>query len=1854
MAYASTTEGDHGTLATSTVIRVDPAHADHIDVPDAALLFTGQYHHSGPDLVITGSDGDRHVIPGYFADEKRPALVAPNGSSLSAELVELLAGSVAPGQYAQTQPTTPPDTIGRVEKVVGNVTVMRNGTAVALHVGDPVYKSDVVQTGADSSCGIGFPDGTALNLVANTRMALNDYVYDANGTSNDALFSLVQGGFAFVAGKVAHTGDMKINTPVATMGIRGTTGYAVQQVTANLGNVTMSFAVVADPGTSRVGTYVLIDQFGNEVAVDRAGEWTTLSWNGPNAPPSITKQAMTQSNFALEQVLIPPLVQILNSINSQQNPTPQQTTPGGNGSSSPPGGYNNPQQNIQQNNSTPFTINAPDNNSNGAVVTGFVTTASAESSSVVTWVASSSGTWNDAGNWNVNGVPSAGDTVQITKPLKVTVNGSETASSLVLGTGAVLNIVDGGSLTLTQQIANSGTLQLNSSGADPTLAIQGTVDLLNGGTINLLGPTAQNMIVGVAGTHATLVNVNNIIVGSGTIGSGDGELTLTNGSAGTIEAEPRGTGDSGVLIINTGNQIGNSGTMLAAGGGTLEAFDAVSNFGLIKANAASAAVLTGGIDNFGVVTASGAGAETSISGPSVLNESGALIIAAHNGTVVFGDETLTNAGTIEAVGEGSVIALEGTTVVGGLLASQKGGVIETTSGAGFISGLTIGGGSILETTARSPLHLQDTIKLAGTVTFEGDGTFVLDSGAAIVARSAGSAKLDNTGTIAGAGGIGGGNRHFTLVNEAGATINADDRGQTLDLNTGRNAIVNAGTLKAGSRATLEIDSNLSNSAGSIVIASLGTLLVSGATVTGGTLNNSGTIEFGEKGAGDGVNGSATLSGGSVVIDRNVTLTLDDVTVTNAATTNKGTIVIDTGNSVTFAGAGSLAGGTVNNAGTVAVTGTLAVSGVTFSGGTIADSGLIDVTGSVAVNGATLNGSGHVTVESGATLTLDDVTVSGTTITELGADSLIRIESGDTLTLEGGATLAGGAITNRGDIEIAGTASLYGDVLTNSGATLTIDRPGVLTLSGTTIDGGTVADAGSIVVSGAGTIENATVDGGGTITANATLTLDRVTIDDLTLSGSFANSSTLHVSGATTLSDASLNNGGTVDIGSGSTITGVTLTLDQASAIGGGRLLFGDSSDTLLVGASGASLDDVAVSGGGAIDVGSGTAVTGVTLTLDQGASVAGGTLVFGDSSDTLAIGASGAALDGVAVSGGGAIDVGNGSIITGVRLTLDQGSSIADGTLVFGDKSDSVVIGASGAALDGVAVSGGGSVRVGVGSAVTGVTLTLDQGTSIAGGGLLFGDDSDILLVGQAGAKLHGVAVSGGGAIDVGIGSTITTTTLTLDHGASVEGGTLVFGNDTDVVFIGTSGATLDGVAVSGGGAIDIGEGKTIGGAVLASDQAISISGVTLTLDQASSITGGTLVFGTSSDRITVGTGGATLTDLTVSGGGTVDAIGTLTLSGVTFDGVAASGTFANSGTLTIEGTTVLSAATITGGDVDDFGTILVRNGDIATMDVNTTTVETGAVIKATGAGSSLTIDENAPGSTNSGTIEAIDGATVTLNHVLTDNDGVYTAGTATTEAGGVIRAEGTGSILTINGLQGDTSYGTIEAVNGGTIDINTAINPDYVGGGGNFGTIEATTGGTVSFTGDALNERAGPDQTAGLIEASGAGSSINFSDGTLLNGGSITADSGGTLSFDNETVFNGNSIELTGAKMVIGGTVTFDAVVVPGDQPVTYAGSITLSGSTTNEIVSDGSDATLILGDNTISGAGTIGDAHLTLEVQSAGTINATGTEALVLDTGDNVITNAGKLEATGGGTLKSKAASTIPARSKRTAAPS
>src|ERR1700728_2495241 len=403
MTAAFAREGGYG--ASASVIQFDSSHPDNaIVVPDAQLLFTAQFHRTGPDLVLHGLDGRHLVIPGYFSAEHRPALAAPNGASLASYVVELLAGSPTPGEYAQAQPTAPSDPIGRVEKVVGDVTVIRNGVSVTVSVGDAIYKSDVVQTGANSSVGIAFPDGTAFNLVANTRMALTEYLYDANSTSNSALFNLVEGGLSFVAGKVAHTGNMNIGTPVATLGIRGTAGWLyedqVATVTATAGNVTLHFAAVYDQVTNTESPYTLYavdangqllhDPNGNLVALatvssTQNGVVTTLTGNGIGALPTVATAPpdLTQQQFAQNVVpqVINMAIQAIQQFQQQQNnpqnnnPNPQ-SNPSSPGSTTPPSNQDNGSgpPNGNSNNPLPLTQNITVPTSNGPVAVAVTVT----------------------------------------------------------------------------------------------------------------------------------------------------------------------------------------------------------------------------------------------------------------------------------------------------------------------------------------------------------------------------------------------------------------------------------------------------------------------------------------------------------------------------------------------------------------------------------------------------------------------------------------------------------------------------------------------------------------------------------------------------------------------------------------------------------------------------------------------------------------------------------------------------------------------------------------------------------------------------------------------------------------------------------------------------------------------------------------------------------------------------------------------------------------------------------------------------------------------------------------------------------------------------------------------------------------------------------------------------------------------------------------------------------------------------------------------------------------------------------------------------------------------------------------
>jgi len=140
-------------------------------------------------------------------------------------------------QLAQTQPTqdpaapadgtqTPasPEPIGNVVALTGTVTVIRNKDSLPLKLRDDIFLNDIVQTSTASSLGITFDDGTTFRLSANAKITIDNYVYEDGGKQNAAIFNIARGTVGFVAAAVAKSGDMKIDTPTATLGIRGTTG----------------------------------------------------------------------------------------------------------------------------------------------------------------------------------------------------------------------------------------------------------------------------------------------------------------------------------------------------------------------------------------------------------------------------------------------------------------------------------------------------------------------------------------------------------------------------------------------------------------------------------------------------------------------------------------------------------------------------------------------------------------------------------------------------------------------------------------------------------------------------------------------------------------------------------------------------------------------------------------------------------------------------------------------------------------------------------------------------------------------------------------------------------------------------------------------------------------------------------------------------------------------------------------------------------------------------------------------------------------------------------------------------------------------------------------------------------------------------------------------------------------------------------------------------------------------------------------------------------------------------------------------------------------------------------------------
>lgn len=128
----------------------------------------------------------------------------------------LLGFAVAPAAVAA-------DTAGQVEFVSGQVAVEGAAPAHALVAGDGVAVGDTLRTGPDGEAHLTMEDGAYVAVRPNTVFRID--AYKSRGEADDvASFSLLRGAIRSVTGWIGklHPSGYRIDTPMATIGIRGT------------------------------------------------------------------------------------------------------------------------------------------------------------------------------------------------------------------------------------------------------------------------------------------------------------------------------------------------------------------------------------------------------------------------------------------------------------------------------------------------------------------------------------------------------------------------------------------------------------------------------------------------------------------------------------------------------------------------------------------------------------------------------------------------------------------------------------------------------------------------------------------------------------------------------------------------------------------------------------------------------------------------------------------------------------------------------------------------------------------------------------------------------------------------------------------------------------------------------------------------------------------------------------------------------------------------------------------------------------------------------------------------------------------------------------------------------------------------------------------------------------------------------------------------------------------------------------------------------------------------------------------------------------------------------------------------
>jgi len=1260
------------------------------------------------------------------------------------------------------------------------------------------------------------------------------------------------------------------------------------------------------------------------------------------------------------------------------------------------------------------------------------------------------------------------------------------------------------------------------------------------------------------------------------------------------------------------------------------------------------------------ITVADGSADPDISIPAVVSLSHDVIKAGAGRMVFSAANTITAAITITAgqlqIQNADAISTANSTTVSSGAALELSGGISFTAGPVTLNGNGVGGTGAL-------LNVSGTNTFPGGITIGSATTFGSTAGTMTVSDAFANAGFALTSTGAGnatLSGIISGTGAFTKTGSGTTTLSAVNSYTGLTTVNAGTLLVN-GSLAAGTTATL--DGGTLGGSGTVrtisVTATGGTLSPGSPASSPGTLNATNTtlnsastytVQLNSTTAGTGydvlsVTGTVALASSTVSVSLGFTPGIgntfqiitndgaDTVTGTfsglaEGASLTVGSVIMSisyvggTGNDVVLTVTGAIRTWTGASSNLWNVAGNwqenavpTATMDLVFPSGAANLSNSNNITAGTSFNSITISGSGYILAGNSITLAgnLSDTTSSGASTISLAISmSATRTfsisNSGETLTISGVLSGAGGLTkTNAGKLALSGT-NTYTGVTTHNGGTISVAAdtnlgaaPGSATPGQLTFGGGTLNTTATFTMSsnrGIAFTSTGTID----VASSTTLTYGGIAAGAGGLIKTSAG--TLTLSGVNTFTGATTITSGVVSISTGTNLGAVPGSPTPGQLTFGGGTLATTATFTM------SSNRGIAFTSTGTIDVASSTTLTyggiaagagGLTKTSAGTLTLSGVNTFTGATTINAGVVSISTGTNLGAVPGSptpGQLTFGGGTLATTATFTLDSNRGVA-----FTSTGTIDVASSTSLTYGGIAAGAGGLTKTSAGTLTLSGSHTYTGATTINAGLVSIAADNN--LGAAPGSATAGQLTFGGGTL-----ATTATFTLSSNRGiAFTSTGIMDVASSTTLTYGGIA-AGAGGLTKTSAGTLTLSGANIYTGTTTISVGVVNAQNATAlgTTAAGTSITSGarlelqgTIAVG--AETLTInGTGGGTGALLNVSDSnswagaitlGAASSIGstagTLTATGgITNGGFLV--TMAGAGNLTISTTAIAGTGGLT---KTDAGTLTLS---VANSFTGVTTINGGVV--------SVAADNHlgtAPGSPTAGQL-TFEGGTLTTTAAFTLNSnrgiaftstGTFSVASSTTLTYGGIAA-GTGGLtktsagtLTLSGTNTYSGTTTVSAgsvlVNGSQTSSTVSLNGGTLGGTGTVGAITSTASG-----GSVAPGSSGP----GLFNSGNVDLSASASRGVAVELNSTTAGSG----YD-QLVVTG-TVNLTGATL--SGTVGFTPALGNTFTIINNDGADAVTGTFTG--LAEGSSVSLSGYDFTVSyNAGTGNDVVLTSAAAAA-----------------------------------------------------